>query len=740
MEDLAGKYGYLKNKMLGVRAITYIQVLLMLSILTVVIYDTNIYITPNLSLLINIVSSIFLFVASIVLVVRAFAKKEKEYFVSAFILFIASGIVGSITLLSSPVSAEFGIDLSNQIPEWLKLYPSYLLFFSIFVVSVYDKTKTEKGHTSTIRLPNLIGTVIAILMATALNYFAETYFAKYFAGFITTPLPLPAIILALAAVVTLIWYLTQHRWRYQHDSHMFIITLLFIAFQGIMLALSGFSHTDIRTLIGDIYFLLAVISITIGQLLMIYDTIHKGEIQRELAVRQSHRLEMFNRATDNVSEIIVISDIDGMPLYANPAVSKITGYSYSEAMNYKAGTLWGKQMPEDFYVKMWDTIKNKKIPFQSELRNKRKNGLPYYASINISPVTDSTGNLLYFVAVERDITEEKLNEKRKYDFLSVISHRLRTPLTTSKWSLEMLNSGEAGRITKEQKEIFKDLNDANERLIELVNIMVRITDLEAGKVLVTLEEIKPVDWVKGIVKKYDTEIKRKKLNIHLAKGVKLPTIKHDRDVATSIVSHVIENAIKFSPNKGNIDISIKFKDHYVVIEVKDEGPGIPEADKRLVFKTFYRGNNIVNRDVNGTGMGLYMAKLLMDTAEGKIWFDSEVGKGSTFWMAFPLIGKSQVHEALDVLNQNDEEVTHQKPKMTTVEKVVDEKAKVAMSLDTKITSIKENSKKSKAKANVKRKSKIQVKSNIKKVKSHKKKSTAKLKKPVTKKSKSVKMH
>jgi PAS domain S-box-containing protein len=139
-------------------------------------------------------------------------------------------------------------------------------------------------------------------------------------------------------------------------------------------------------------------------------------------------LEKFKLAVDNASDHIVITDPDGVILYANRAVEKITGYSHSEVIGNKP-SLWGKQMPEEFYNNLWKTIKEEKTNFIGELNNRRKNGEIYVAEASISPILNSNNKVIFFVGIERDITLLKEISDAKTEFVSVASHQLRTPLT-----------------------------------------------------------------------------------------------------------------------------------------------------------------------------------------------------------------------------------------------------------------------------------------------------------------------
>jgi len=644
MEDLSKKYAYLKNRTLGVRIITYIQILLILVIITITAYNVNIIIHEGIISIVKIFSSALLFMTGVVTIVRGYSKKEREYYVSGTLFLIASFVLATLALTMNSTFNDLIFDRSFNSPPIAATYiPIFIVVLAVLCIIIIDLIEDKKK-----KMLNLLKSILItfyLIIGNLVVYLTFTYVSQW----VQVKLNMQDIFLMVIIVfmlISLFLLIKSTRWRHDSYYHLTVMALLLFLFQGVFYYLADGDLTDSRTLLAEIFFQVGILLVAFAHFIRIYELLNKGDLQKDLAIQQSHRLEMFNRATDNVSDMIVISDPDGIVLYANPAVSKITGYSFAEVMGSKAGTLWGQQMPTSYFENMWDTIKNRKTTFNDEIKNKRKSGISYYAHLNISPVLNHEKEVMYFVAIERDITEEKISATRKYNFLSVISHRLRTPLTTSKWSLEMLANGDAGKITKDQAQLITDLNNANERLIELVNLMTRITDLEAGHIIINIESLALKDCIKEVVKNQKEVIDNKNIEIKLASPLRIPEVEQDKDLVEIIIEHILSNAVKFSPDKSEINISLKSKDGYIIVAVKDEGPGIPKEDQNHVFTTFYRGNNIVARDVQGTGMGLYMTKLLMDIIGGKVWFESSEGSGSTFWLAFPIASKIKIKKDL----------------------------------------------------------------------------------------------
>lgn len=351
-------------------------------------------------------------------------------------------------------------------------------------------------------------------------------------------------------------------------------------------------------------------------------------------------LEKFKLAVEEASDHIVITDSEGIILYANKAVEKITGYKNIEVMGKKAGSkdLWGGLMDLDFYKKLWKTIKIDKKIFSGEVSNIRKNGEKYIAKASISPVLDQNGKVLFFVGIERDVTHEKEVDRMKTDFISLASHQLRTPLSAMRWFLEMLLAGDAGKLTKEQTEFVKNIEQANTKMIVLVNSLLNISRIESGRIVIDpiLTDLKKL--VDDELLELDKNIKDKNQKVTFLVDTKLPKINIDPKLITEVYKNLLTNAIKYSPKDGKIEINITHNKKEIISQITDNGIGIPKNSQKRIFERFYRAKNVVKTETEGTGLGLYLAKAIVESSGGKIWFESGENNGTTFWFSLPLEG------------------------------------------------------------------------------------------------------
>ncbi len=364
------------------------------------------------------------------------------------------------------------------------------------------------------------------------------------------------------------------------------------------------------------------------------------EEEKKKTLSLAEGLEKFKLAVDNASDHIVITDNEGLILYANQAVERITGYTRSEIIGQKAGSKenWGGLMDTNLYRKLWKTIKTNKKNFSGDIKNKRKDGTEYDAWASISPVLNRDKKVIFFVGIERDITQEKNIDRAKTEFVSLASHQLRTPLSAINWYAEMLLNGDAGKISTEQKDYLREIYTGNQRMIELVNSLLNVSRLELGTFMVNPKLTNIYKLSDLIIKELSPKIRKRSIKFTKNYDPKLPKIMLDQELMIMIFQNLLSNAVKYTPARGKINLSIKKYSKTFLIKVQDTGYGIPKTQQSKIFSKLFRADNIREKDTEGTGLGLYIIKSIVDNSRGRIWFDSEVNKGSTFYVEMPLSG------------------------------------------------------------------------------------------------------
>jgi len=376
----------------------------------------------------------------------------------------------------------------------------------------------------------------------------------------------------------------------------------------------------------------------------IVNVLEDAEDEKQKAIDIADDLIKFQMAVEGTSDHIVITDPEGMVIYANPGAESITGYNKDEIIGKKAGSkeLWGGQMPIDVYKKFWQTIKFDKKTFIGIFDNIKKSGQKYEAAATVTPILNESNDVIYYVGIERDVTREKQVDKAKTEFVSLASHQLRTPLSAINWYAEILLNGDAGKINKKQKSYINEIYSGNQRMVELVNSLLDVSRLDLGtfEIKPELIDLKPI--FENIDKEMNHSVLEKKQKLIHTFAKDIPKIKADPKLIRIILQNLISNSIKYSPNGSQISTSCSYdstnaKSAFKIV-VTDNGYGIPNSQKDLIFTKLFRADNIREMDTKGTGLGLYIVKSILDQVGGNVSFKSIINKGTTFTVTLPRSG------------------------------------------------------------------------------------------------------
>ncbi len=245
--------------------------------------------------------------------------------------------------------------------------------------------------------------------------------------------------------------------------------------------------------------------------------------------------------------------------------------------------------------------------------------------------------------IRRDLELSRANEKlQKFDevksnFISVVAHQLRTPLSGMKWTLSMLLNGDMGELNNDQKTFLMKSYESNTRMITLVNDMLVADGIQSGRVHYGFKHIDIINLMDNVL--FDVSPQAAKRNISIVyknKFENLPQAYVDPETMRAVLQNLLENAIKYTIDGGTIEIDVKKEADKLVISIADNGIGIPKDQAKNVFVKFFRARNAIKRETDGSGLGLYISKTIVEKNGGTIWFDSVEGKGSTFYFTVPL--------------------------------------------------------------------------------------------------------
>jgi len=350
------------------------------------------------------------------------------------------------------------------------------------------------------------------------------------------------------------------------------------------------------------------------------------EEERKRAEEEKNKtLTIINNFTDG----LLVFDKENKLSLINPQaeiffdvrVKDIIGRSILELSTFptiaQMATLVGQEIKEIF---------RKEIPVKESL-------ILEVSTIPIMREEERLGTLI----ILHDVTREKLIERMKTEFVSLSAHQLRTPLSAIKWTLRMLLDGDLGKITKDQRDFLEKTYKSNERMIDLINDLLDVTRIEEGRYLYKpiLTEFEPI--VQFVINSYKDEIERKKIHFEFKKPEKkLPRVMIDVEKMRLAFQNLLDNAIRYTPSDGKVTVSLKYGKKEIELQVQDTGVGIPKDQQQRIFTKFFRGANAMRMETEGSGLGLFIAKNIIEAHGGKIWFESEERKGTIFHFTLPI--------------------------------------------------------------------------------------------------------
>lgn len=243
------------------------------------------------------------------------------------------------------------------------------------------------------------------------------------------------------------------------------------------------------------------------------------------------------------------------------------------------------------------------------------------------------GSKAGIVIVLKNITPFKELDVAKTNFIATVSHELKTPLASSDFSLKLLEDERVGTLTPEQKELVQSLKEDNKRLLRILSELLDLSQMESGKIQLNLQPANPSDVVEKAVASVQNAATEKKIVLQKELPQGIPAIKADADKAVWVLNNLLTNALRYSPENGQIIVSVVQQNNSIEFHVRDFGPGIDEKYKEKIFDRYFR---IPGTKEKGTGLGLSISREFIEAQGGKIWVESSIGKGSTFSFSLPL--------------------------------------------------------------------------------------------------------
>lgn len=352
--------------------------------------------------------------------------------------------------------------------------------------------------------------------------------------------------------------------------------------------------------------------------------------------------EQMNTILHSIGEGVFVIDKDNNVVLANIIAAELSGYNLQEMLGKNYASVLNFVYDKDGTVNdrfIHNAIATGTIQHISHDTNLlRRDNTKVAISASVAPLKDKNGQIAGCVVVFNDVTKERDVDRMKTEFISLASHQLRTPLSAMKWFAEMLLNGDAGALNDEQKEFTDKIYQSNERMIALVNSLLNLSRIESGRIIIDPKPTNISTVVQEVIDELEVKFiaRRIKPEIKIQDGI--PQINVDTKLVRHVYMNLLTNALKYTPQAGQITISLSVEKDFLISQVFDNGYGIPASEQSKIFHKFFRANNVIKKQTEGTGLGLYLAKTVVESSGGKIWFESIEDKGTSFWFTLPLKG------------------------------------------------------------------------------------------------------
>ncbi len=288
----------------------------------------------------------------------------------------------------------------------------------------------------------------------------------------------------------------------------------------------------------------------------------------------------------------------------------------------------------------WKRILTTPGDFMTSLRTVAASGQTRYLELRGKTTHDVNHGPKQIQGVVHDITKEKDIDRAKSEFVSLASHQLKTPLTSMRWLSESLLGPKADPLTENQRHYVNEIHDASRRMAEMVNDLLNVSRIELGTIAMRIEEFDAVELLRAVESEQHHAAEQKQVTVNVMCAENLPHLKADKSQVRMVMQNLISNAIKYTPENGSVEAELSLAGagrEVLFFRVTDTGIGIPKDQRDKVFNKMFRASNAQSQVPDGTGLGLYVIKTILEHAKGGITFDTKEGKGSTFYASIPLV-------------------------------------------------------------------------------------------------------
>ncbi|MDD5457712.1 MAG: ATP-binding protein [Candidatus Margulisbacteria bacterium] len=341
--------------------------------------------------------------------------------------------------------------------------------------------------------------------------------------------------------------------------------------------------------------------------------------------------EKLNNIIENLEEGIIVSNVSNKILLINSSAKKLLDID-----THVVGGNITEILPDSQYIQEINNIILKKVRLiTKEISIVHKNNERIFLHVRSSLSADSKGNIIGIITLLRNITKEMEIENLKSGFLKTISHELKTPLTNIIGFTETLFSERRGKLNEDQKNFSDIILQESLHLNKLINDLLEFTKLTSNKISLTFEEVSIKSVIADIVDSFRPQANAKNVEIIFDDSANLPSIQADREKINKAFLNIISNAMYYT-DKGYVKIEFFTEKNKIVTKISDTGIGIAKTDQERIFDNFFQLNDGKDGKRSGLGLGLSIAKDIINLHDGRIWVESNPGEGSIFYVELPV--------------------------------------------------------------------------------------------------------
>lgn len=359
----------------------------------------------------------------------------------------------------------------------------------------------------------------------------------------------------------------------------------------------------------------------------IWDITNRKRMEKFLRESESR----FRSLTDNSPDIIERFDTELRYIYVNPAGQRVNKLSLDSFIGKTVDELGTPREPARLWNMTMNEVAKSGTPAKIEYTYPTRHGQRYYQSLVIPEFDNTINKVVSLLAVTRDISDLKRAEKIKDDFIGMVSHELRTPLTVLIGAIKVAMS--EGLTNVEVRNLLADADYEADYLSNILGNLLELSRMQAGRFSISKTHADVEMFLRDLLAEREKQIPTHKFVMDTSRN--LPQVEIDPIRLALIMKNLINNAVKYSPVDSEIHILTFYKDEHIHIGVQDRGKGISTADQTRLFQSFERLKE-TSTTTPGMGLGLLVCQRLVEAHGGKIWVESDIGKGSTFWFTLPL--------------------------------------------------------------------------------------------------------